>query len=134
MLLLWILSLIAISFYGDTISYGLFFCVSLVPVISIIYLLSVFYRFRIYQEIQSRNITCKHPVPYHMALQNDSHIPFVGVSVVLFSDFSNVKELENATEFELYPGERHLLDTELLCKYRGEYEVGVRALSSVAGM
>lgn len=33
-----------------------------------------------------------------------------------------------------YPGERHLLDTELLCKYRGEYEVGVRALSSVAGM
>lgn len=126
LLSLWILSLIAISLYGGAVSYGFFFGITLIPVISVLYLLSVYYSFRIYQEIQSRNITCGQPVPYHMALQNDSHFAFVGVSVRLFSQFSHVKELRDDTEFELYPGERQLLDTELLCKYRGEYEVGVR--------
>lgn len=126
LLSLWILSLIAISLYGGAVSYGFFFGISLIPVISLLYLLSVYYSFNIYQEIQSRNITCSQPVPYHMALQNDSHFAFVGVSVRLFSQFSQVKELQDDTEFELYPGERHVLDTELLCKYRGEYEVGVR--------
>lgn len=126
LLSLWILSLIAISVYGGTVSYGFFFVVSLIPVISLLYLLSVYYSFNIYQEIQSRNITCRQPVPYHMVLQNDSPFAFVGVSVRLFPQFSQVKELRDDTEFELYPGERYLLDTELLCKYRGEYEVGVR--------
>lgn len=126
LLSLWILSLAAISLFGGAISYGFFFGVSLIPAVSLLYLLSVYYSFRIYQEIQSRNITCRQPVSYHMALQNDSRFAFVGVSVRLFPHFSHVKELPEDTEFELFPGERHLLDTELLCKYRGEYEVGVR--------
>lgn len=124
--LLWILSLAAISCYGGAISYGLFFSVSLLPVISFVYLLSVFARFRIYQEIESRNIVCGQPVSYYFVLQNGGKHAFAGVSVRLFSGFSYVEEIPDDVEYELLPGEQHSFHTKLVCRYRGEYEVGVK--------
>ena len=46
---LWLLSLVAISFYGGAVSYGFFFGLTLVPVVSAVYLLAVYLRFKIYQ-------------------------------------------------------------------------------------
>ena len=40
--LLWILSLVGISFFGGTISYGFFWAITFIPVISIVYLLFVY--------------------------------------------------------------------------------------------
>ncbi|MDE6883329.1 MAG: hypothetical protein K2P48_09465, partial [Lachnospiraceae bacterium] len=53
---LWLLSLSVISFYGGAVSYGFFFGVALVPVVSAVYLLAVYFRFKIYQKLESRNV------------------------------------------------------------------------------
>lgn len=125
---LWILSLVSISFYGGAVSYGFFFGVTFVPVVAAIYLLCVYFRFKIYQKLESRNVVCGQPVPYFFVLQNDDHFAFTSVGVRLFSSFSSVEKLPDGTSYELLPGDRYTFETKLVCKYRGEYEVGVKEI------
>lgn len=125
-LCLWILSLAAISFFGGAVSYGFFFGMTLLPVISLAYILCVYFRFKIYQELGSRTMVCGEPVDYFFVLRNEDFFAFTGVSVRLFSDFSYVEELPGDVEYELLPGDSFTYETRLVCRYRGEYEVGVR--------
>ena len=125
---LWLLSLPVISFYGGAVSYGFFFGVTLVPVVSAVYLLAVYLRFKIYQKLESRNVVCGQPVPYFFVLQNDDYFAFTSVGVRLFSAFSYVEKLPDGTSYELLPGDKYTFETKLVCKYRGEYEVGVKEI------
>lgn len=125
---LWLLSLLTISFYGGAVSYGFFFGVTLVPVVAGIYLVLVYFRFKIYQKVERRNIVCGQPVPYLFVLQNDDYFAFTSVGVRLFSSFSYVEELPDGIEYELLPGDRFTYETKLVCRYRGEYEVGVKKI------
>ena len=127
-LYLWVLSLAAISSYGGAVSYGIFFGITLVPVISLVYLLAVYFQLRIYQQAESRNMLCGQPMPYFFVLQNNGYCAFAGISVVLFSSFSYVEELPGDVEYELLPGDKCRFDTRLVCRYRGEYEVGVKEI------
>ena len=122
----WLLSLAAISVSGGVVSYGLFFGVSLLPALSLVYLLCVYGGFKIYQETEGRSMVCGQPVPYFFVLQNDVWFAFAGVGVRLFSSFSSVEELPGDTEYGLLPGDRVVYETKLVCKYRGEYEVGIK--------
>jgi len=123
---LWVLSLIAISVYGGSISYGFFFGVTLLPVVSLIYLLCVYFRFKIYQETEKRNMVCGQPMPYFFELQNEDYFAYTGISVRMHSSFSYVEEFPEDIEYELLPGDRSTYETRLVCKYRGEYGIGVK--------
>lgn len=125
---LWLLSLIAISSYGGVVSYGFFFGITLVPVISLMYLVLVYWRFKIYQELSGRNVVCGDAVPYFFILQNDDYFAYTSVSVRLFSSFSYVEELPDGIEYELLPKDKFTYETKLICKYRGEYEVGIKEI------
>lgn len=125
-LCLWVLSLVAISFFGGAVSYGFFFGMSLLPVVSLVYLVCVYFGFKIYQELGSRSMVCGEPVDYFFVLQNEDCFAFTGVSVRLFADFSYVEELPGDVEYELLPGDSFTYETRLVCRYRGEYEVGVK--------
>ena len=126
LLALFAASLVAISFYGGTVSYSFFFAVLLVPPTCLIYLLIVLWRFRIYQEIGSRTIVSGDPVSYFFTLQNEDRIAFSSVRVRFYSDFSRIEKLPDNPEYELLPDDKYTYETRLICKYRGEYEVGVR--------
>ena len=124
----WLLSLILISIYGGTVSYGIFFGLTLVPFISFIYILLVWIFYRIYQEIGSRSIVSGQSVPYYFVLKNESRFAFAGVKVFFFSDFSYVEKMPEEIEYELLPGEQYKYETSFVCKYRGEYEVGIKEI------
>lgn len=128
LLFLFILAVISISNYGGTISYTFFYAVILVPFISLIYLIYVYLRFAVYQEIKTRNIIAGEPVPYNFILSNQGKSVFTAVSVNLYSDFSSVSDVPDNHEFCLFPGEKIIFDTMMNCKYRGNYEVGVKKL------
>lgn len=125
---LWIMSIVGISCYGGAVSYGFFFALTLVPVVSLCYLMLVYFRFRIYQKLESRNMVCGQPMPYYFVLQNDDYCAFAGVSVKMYSSFSYVENMPEDTEYELLPGDKFTYETKLVCKYRGEYEVGVKEI------
>lgn len=125
---LWVLSLIGISLSGGAITYGLFTALTLVPIVSAIYLLAVYKLFHIYQELDQRFVTVNEPVKYRFALVDEYPIQFVGIRVKFFSSFSTITDLDDETEYELKPGSRIEKETKLICKYRGEYEIGIKEI------
>lgn len=128
--ILWILSLVGISLYGGPISYGFFYGMTLLPIISALYLLCVNLRFGIYQRLESNRPVSNQTVPFYFTLKNDDSFPFVGVRVRFFSDFSMITGLEDGLEYELLPHTGIDQETGLICKYRGEYEVGIQSVET----
>lgn len=123
---LWLLSLVTISFYGGSVSYGFFYTMTLIPVVSLLYLLYIVAFFRIYQYTDGRDFVVNDAVPYSFKLINEYHLPFVGIRVKFFAPFSTINELSDKTEYELMPGSGITRETTLVCHYRGEYEIGIK--------
>ncbi|MBO4701935.1 MAG: DUF58 domain-containing protein [Lachnospiraceae bacterium] len=121
-----ILSIVAISFYGGPVTYGFFFLCVLVPAVSAGYCFLVYLRYRIYQVIVTKNVVVGSPTDYYFTLQNEDFYSFAGVKVEFFSDFSYISELNENNEYELPPQLGLKKETVLVCKYRGEYDVGIR--------
>ena len=123
-----LLSIVAITVYGGIISYSFFYACILIPVIAGIYLLYVYICFKIYQKVDSRNIVCGESVPYFFILHNDNFVVYTGIEVKLYSDYSHVENMKDGKQYRLYPGDQVKFETKLTCKYRGEYEVGVKEI------
>ena len=128
-LVLFVLSLIAISFKGGPVTYGFFFFTLFVPLVSFIYTQIVYLRFKIYQEIDTRTIVAGSSTPFYFTLQNEDSFTHSGVRTGFFSDFSYIGGLDTNTEYELMPHTGIRKETLLVCKYRGEYEVGIKSVT-----
>ena len=125
---MWILSIVGISFYGGPVSYGFFALLTFVPIVSLLYLLCVFTFFRIYQELDGKRLVANHTVPFFFTLMNEYFFGFAGIRVRFFSSFSTISGLDDAVEYELLPKTGIQKQTNLVCKYRGEYEVGIKTV------
>ena len=128
-LILYVLSIVFISFYGGVISYGSFAVLTLIPVVSILYIIFVIFRFRIYQKLDGRNPVCNNRSDFYFTLQNESFMIFSSVRVTFYSDYSTITGLDDRTEYELSPRSGIRKQTDLICRYRGEYEVGIRKIT-----
>lgn len=127
--LLWVISLVGISFYGGPLSYGFFAVMTFIPIACLIYLLIVLLRFKIYQDFESHDIVSNHKTPFYFTLQNEDRFAFCAVRVQFYSDFSVIDGLKDDTEYELLPGDKIKKETVLVCRYRGEYCVGIRSVT-----
>ena len=116
------------SFFGGTFSYALFYLTLIVPVLSLAYTFFVYIRFRLYQKIQERKVLKGELVPYEFTLSNEDIISFTNIKVNFFTDKSYVTDAQAKTEYLLLPGQSDTLKTTLCCKYRGEYDVGVKSV------
>ena len=125
---LWVLSIIGISLRGGAVTYGFFTAMTLIPVISVIYLLAVYSLFRICQELGQRFVSVNEPVRYRFSLVNEYPLLFAGIRVIFFSSFSSITDLDDKTEYELSPDSRIEKETRLICRYRGEYEIGIKEI------
>lgn len=123
---MWILSIVGISVRGGAVSYGLFAALTLIPFFSLLYLFAVYLLFHIYQKIGRRYVSVNEPIHYHFALVNECPLIFTGIRVRFCSDFSSITALDDEPEYELQPNTRIERETTLICKYRGEYEVGIK--------
>ena len=128
LILLWILSIAGISFYGGWISYGFFYAVTLTPVLCLLYIAAVIVRFRVYQSVGSRDLVCDQPEAYYFILHNQDFFAFSAMKLYMFSSFSEVKDIDDRVVYELLPKTQIKLETQIICRYRGEYEVGIREI------
>lgn len=127
---LWGASILSITFYGGVISYGLFGMLTLLPLVSFGYVLYVLYSFKIYQEMGYRWIQVNQRVPFYFSLVNEFFLGYAGVRVCYYSSFSSIIGMENQIEYELPPATRIHQESELICKYRGSYLVGVKEIEA----
>ncbi|MBQ7582856.1 MAG: DUF58 domain-containing protein [Lachnospiraceae bacterium] len=128
LLLLWILSLIAISFYGGAVSYGFFTVLTLIPVVSFLYLTLVIMQFRIYQRLEGKAIIANRTSDFYFTLQNEGLMAFASIRVLFYSTFSTISGLTDDTAYELLPHTGIRRQTKMVCKYRGEYDVGIKKI------
>ncbi|MBP5330370.1 MAG: DUF58 domain-containing protein [Lachnospiraceae bacterium] len=117
------------SFYGGPVSYSILFGLVFVALISYAYLLVVYLFFKLYQVVQSKHITACEPIPYYFVLQNEYLLNFCRIKTKMYSTFSYVEKMPEDHEYELLPNESARYDTKLICRYRGEYKVGIKEIT-----
>lgn len=127
-MILWILSLIFITVSGTQTAYGFFILLTMIPFLSLFYIFLVNHYFWIDQHINSHDLIANHRSDYRFVLQNDSFIPFSGIRVFFFPDYSSVSERDMRSEYELFFGGRIVKRDSLICHYRGEYHIGIKAV------
>lgn len=120
-----ILSAIFVSFYGGVISYSIFYLLLLVPLLSLIYMIYVYFRFCVYQLIERKTIVKGEHIPYQFILANEDILTYTSVNVTFLHDTSEVEALNALQCYCLLPGEQYNYKTTLTCKYRGEYFAGI---------
>ncbi|MCR5120500.1 MAG: DUF58 domain-containing protein [Lachnospiraceae bacterium] len=125
---LFILALIGISFYGGAVTYVFLWTVIAVPVILWFYIFMVISNLRIYQKPDGRNMVCGRPSGFYITLQNESFFSFSSLRIKFYSSFSEISDMREDVVYELPPHSRIQKKTGLLCKYRGQYDVGVKQI------
>ena len=126
---LFVLSLIGISFYGGAVTYVFFWTVLLIPPLLYFYIFMVIINLKIYQKPDGRNMISGRPSDFYITLQNETFFSFSSLSIKFYSSFSTISDILEDVEYELPPHSRIQKKTKLLCRYRGEYEVGVKMIT-----
>lgn len=116
------------SYYGGNISYALFYLTLLIPVMSFLYTLYVYFRFKIYQSMDAYLVVKGDWTNYSFVIANEDYITFRNVKVNFLSDKSTIEAAGKIAEYSLLPSESERLETRIKCNYRGEYYVGVDSI------
>ena len=121
-----LLSGILVSYSGGPASYLLFYFSILLPILAMAYIVYVYFRFRVYQYIDSKIIVKEEYIPYEFNLANEDIFAFTSVNVTFYEDISTVEKMNHNESYCLTPGESRKWETKMRCHYRGEYEVGIQ--------
>lgn len=116
------------SFYGGNIPYALFYLTLCAPIISFLYTVYVFIRFKLYQEISERTLVKGEATDFSFRLANEDFISYQKIQVQFFSGMSTIPNVSEDESYCLQPSEIHKVDARLTCNYRGSYAVGVKSI------
>jgi DNA-binding Lrp family transcriptional regulator len=116
------------SYYGGNISYALFYLTILIPIIAFFYTVYVYFRFKLYQSMESYLVVKGDWTMYSFIIANEDYITFRNVKVNFLSDKSTIESAHQTAEYSLLPSESDRLETRIKCNYRGEYYVGVDSI------
>ncbi len=115
------------SFFGGA-ARILFYISLFIPIFSLLYTFYVYMRFRIYQDAESKIIVKGEKTPYFFVLSDEDYIAYTDIRVEFLEDFSTPQNMELCRSYYLIPGEKNEYRTEILCRYRGEYNIGVKSV------
>lgn len=115
-----------VSLRGGTVSYLLFYFALLLPILAFLYSLYVFFRFKIVQDV-SRVVVKAQEVPYRLLLANEDILPFTHIRLHFFDRMVSMNPSDPGV-ISLAPHEEIRVDTQMYCKYRGTYPVGVKSV------
>ena len=123
-----VLALLGITFFGGVTAYVFFFTVLLLPIVCYGYILFVIRSLKIYQRTEGRTMVCGTPSDFYITLQNEGWFAFSSLRIIFYSSFSGISEIDDGAEYELPPHSSIQKKTKLLCRYRGEYCVGIKQI------
>lgn len=124
-LLFIILTAVFASFYGGPLPYALFYLSLLLPLLSYLYLLYIYNRFRVYQLIDKKTLVKYESVPFRFILANEDYLTYAHIRVTFLDDYSSLEQVDASRGYTLLPGEREEHATTLMCRYCGNYRVGI---------
>lgn len=116
------------SYFGGNISYALFYLAIFIPIISFLYTLYVYVRFKIYQSMENGIVVKGDWNNYSFEIANEDFISYRNVRVNFLYGKSTIRKTEESMEYSLLPSDKEKIETKLRCNYRGEYSVGVDSI------
>ena len=116
------------SYYGGNIAYALFYLSLLTPVIAFFYTVYVYFRFKLYQIMDSYLVMKGEWTAYSFIIANEDMMTFQNIKVNFLRDKSSIESTNHIAEYSLLPNESEKLETRIRCNYRGEYYVGVESI------
>ncbi len=122
-----IMSFIFIYFYGGKIPYTIFFIVVMLPVISFIYTLIVYVRFKFIQDIGRKIAVKGDRVSLTINITNEDIILYPYIKVNFHGAGSLFANQLASESFSLSPFKKSSFIFELECRYRGCYPVGIKS-------
>ena len=128
-ILLLLTALIGISFFGGPVTYLFLWTLFLLPLFSVLYIAYVMVFLKIYQRTEGRNMVSGSPSDFYITLQNEGPFSISALRIKYYSSFSTIMDLEEDVIYELPPKASVKRNTLLLCRYRGEYEVGIKKIT-----
>ncbi|MDF2905065.1 MAG: hypothetical protein K0R34_386 [Herbinix sp.] len=118
------------TYFGGNISYALFYLSIFIPIVAFLYTLYVYFRFKIYQKMDSYLVVKGDWTVYSFVIANEDYVTFRNVKVNFLSDKSTIESAHQIAEYSLLPSESERLETRIKCNYRGEYYVGVDSIEA----
>ena len=100
----------------------------LFPLVCWAYIFFVLAALKIYQKPDGRNMVCGKASDFYITLQNESIFSFSSLRIIFYSSFSTVSEINDNAVYELPPHSSLQRTAKLLCRYRGEYQVGIKQI------
>ncbi len=125
---LFLLALLGITFFGGVTAYIFLFTVLLLPIVCYLYIFLVIRSLKIYQRTEGRTMVSGTPSDFYITLQNEGWFGFSSLRIIFYSSFSHISEIDDGAEYELLPHSSIQKKTKLLCRYRGEYCVGIKQI------
>lgn len=110
---------------GGAASYLLFQCTLLVPCLSLAYLVYVFFRFRVYQNLDAKTVVKGQRVPYSFVLSNEDRITYCDIRITFENVVSGIDNINPDESYCLLPETQINRRTTMVCRYRGKYQVGI---------
>ncbi len=116
------------SFFGGNIPYALIYISITVPLISFIYTVYVNSRMKFLQKVDNKIVLKDDLIPYSLTLANEDIFAYTNIVLKYHCRKSHIENISGKTEHILLPGQRFNFESTIQCKYRGEYDVGVKSI------
>jgi hypothetical protein len=127
-LCLFFAALVFVYFYGGKIPYMFFYTVIVLPLISLLYTVLVYFRFKYGQDTDKKFVTKGDKVNFLFSINNEDfflypylRVSFYGAKTIFANQF-------HVRNFSLPPFQGKSFSLELQCNYRGNYEIGINCV------
>lgn len=127
-LLLIVISLVFLSFYGGPLPYMVFFALIINMIASMIYIMYIFNSIGISQNILEHSVDKNQYVKLKFQIGNEGMLAGTSIKLNFNHEFSEVSGCEELEHIGLEPKQYIVKELELLCRYSGTYYAGVDSI------
>lgn len=121
-------ALIFTYFNGGKIPYMMLYTIILLPVVSIVYMAAIYFRFKYGQELDKKFVTKGDKINFIFSISNEDFIIYPYMKVTFYGSHTIFENQFQVKNFSLVPYTGKNFAFELQCNYRGNYEVGINSI------
>lgn len=119
------LALLFIYFYGGLVPWTLFYFVLLLPILSLIHLLVIYYTFRWNEILSTRHYTKGDIIEYKWKIQGSLFLPYPYIELHLYTPDMFLTGREEVVPLSYLQTYDSYISYKTRCRYRGRYQVGI---------
>ncbi len=127
-LILFVLSLVLCYFYKGQVSSMFLYGLLLLPMVSLGYMIFIYFRFKYWQELDKKFVTKGEAVKFKFSIHNESILLYPLIKVRFYNMNSLFEKTFADKSFMINPLKKKDYELSFECKYRGYYEFGINSI------